>query len=167
MVTEYYRKAGLLRPLEELGFYLTSYGCSTCIAAGTPVLQANGIAFSSRGMASHQATCGPPKNQPKMVSYHLHRERSFTASLCVPERGKIAPKRGPRAAGVTRSGSRAAVPGSIARIDGSAAGIAASRAAGVTTGASSAAGITAGSTGPAGAPCSAGATGPTAAAGRR
>src|SRR5947209_8879430 len=33
-----------MRPLEELRFHLVGYGCTTCIAAGTPVLLANGTA---------------------------------------------------------------------------------------------------------------------------
>ncbi|MBS0436495.1 MAG: aconitate hydratase AcnA [Proteobacteria bacterium] len=31
IVTDYLRKAGLLEPLEKLGFYLAGYGCTTCI----------------------------------------------------------------------------------------------------------------------------------------
>ncbi len=42
VVTDYFRKAGVLEDLEALGFDLVGYGCTTCIAAGTPVLLANG-----------------------------------------------------------------------------------------------------------------------------
>src|SRR6202050_3672498 len=42
VVTDYLAKAGLLKDLEALGFYTVGYGCTTCIAAGTPVLLANG-----------------------------------------------------------------------------------------------------------------------------
>jgi aconitase A len=42
VVTDYLTKAGLLKDLEALGFYTVGYGCTTCIAAGTPVLLANG-----------------------------------------------------------------------------------------------------------------------------
>jgi aconitase A len=42
VVTDYLQKAGLLKDLEALGFYTVGYGCTTCIAAGTPVLLANG-----------------------------------------------------------------------------------------------------------------------------
>src|SRR5262249_47504782 len=41
-VTDYYTKAGLLPYLEALGFHVVGYGCTTCIARGTPVLLANG-----------------------------------------------------------------------------------------------------------------------------
>ena len=44
VVTDYLTKAGLLQDLEALGFYTVGYGCTTCIAAGTPVLLANGTA---------------------------------------------------------------------------------------------------------------------------
>jgi aconitase A len=43
-VTDYYKAAGLLEPLEKLNFYTVGYGCTTCIAEGTPVLLANGTA---------------------------------------------------------------------------------------------------------------------------
>ncbi len=42
VVTDYLIDAGLMRHLEQLRFHLVGYGCTTCIAAGTPVLLANG-----------------------------------------------------------------------------------------------------------------------------
>src|SRR5271169_4142604 len=44
VVTDYLTKAGLLRELESLGFYTVGYGCTTCIADGTPVTLADGTA---------------------------------------------------------------------------------------------------------------------------
>jgi len=44
VVTDYLIEAGLMRYLEQLRFHLVGYGCTTCIAAGTPVLLANGTA---------------------------------------------------------------------------------------------------------------------------
>lgn len=44
VVTRYLEAAGLTPYLEQLGFYLVGFGCTVCIAAGTPVLQASGIA---------------------------------------------------------------------------------------------------------------------------
>ncbi|MGB6603913.1 MAG: aconitate hydratase AcnA [Steroidobacteraceae bacterium] len=44
VVTDYFQKAGVLEDLEALGFDLVGYGCTTCIAEGTPVLLANGTA---------------------------------------------------------------------------------------------------------------------------
>jgi len=42
VVTDYLIDAGLMRYLEQLRFHLVGYGCTTCIAEGTPVLLANG-----------------------------------------------------------------------------------------------------------------------------
>ncbi|MGI8670716.1 MAG: aconitate hydratase AcnA, partial [Aridibacter sp.] len=42
VVTEYLEKTGLQEYLDDLGFDLVGYGCTTCLAAGTPVLQADG-----------------------------------------------------------------------------------------------------------------------------
>jgi aconitase A len=42
VVTDYFRKAGVLDDLAAVGFDLVGYGCTTCIAEGTPVLLANG-----------------------------------------------------------------------------------------------------------------------------
>jgi aconitate hydratase len=37
VVTEYYEKAGVMRDLEQLGFFLTGYGCATCIGNSGPL----------------------------------------------------------------------------------------------------------------------------------
>jgi aconitate hydratase len=37
VVTDYYRASGLDRPLEELGFHLVGYGCTTCIGNSGPL----------------------------------------------------------------------------------------------------------------------------------
>lgn len=42
VVTEYLKATGLLPYLEKLGFGVVGYGCTTCIAQGTPVLQSDG-----------------------------------------------------------------------------------------------------------------------------
>src|SRR6185503_17500715 len=44
VVTRYLEAAGLTPYLEQLGFFLVGFGCTVCIAEGTPVLQANGTA---------------------------------------------------------------------------------------------------------------------------
>ena len=36
VVTDYLKKANLLSDLEALGFYTVGYGCTTCLAEGTP-----------------------------------------------------------------------------------------------------------------------------------
>src|SRR5439155_1327104 len=42
VVTRYLTDTKPMADLERLGFHLVGYGCTTCIAAGTPVLLANG-----------------------------------------------------------------------------------------------------------------------------
>ncbi len=37
VVTDYYEKAGLMEPLEKIGFYLVGYGCTTCIGNSGPL----------------------------------------------------------------------------------------------------------------------------------
>ncbi|HEU4641395.1 MAG TPA: aconitate hydratase AcnA [Gemmatimonadaceae bacterium] len=37
VVTDYYRKAGVMESLEKLGFYLAGYGCTTCIGNSGPL----------------------------------------------------------------------------------------------------------------------------------
>jgi aconitate hydratase len=37
VVTDYYKKAGVMQPLEQLGFYLAGYGCTTCIGNSGPL----------------------------------------------------------------------------------------------------------------------------------
>jgi aconitate hydratase len=40
VVTDYLRRANLLEPLEQLGFYLVGYGCTTCIGNSGPLASA-------------------------------------------------------------------------------------------------------------------------------
>jgi aconitase A len=56
VVTDYLAKANLLKELEQLGFYTVGYGCTTCIAAGTPVLLANGTARAIETLPSAGGT---------------------------------------------------------------------------------------------------------------
>jgi aconitase A len=42
VVTDYLKNSDLLRYLDKLGFDVVGYGCTTCIAEGTPVLMADG-----------------------------------------------------------------------------------------------------------------------------
>jgi aconitate hydratase len=37
VVTEYYNKSGLMEPLEQLGFHVAGYGCTTCIGNSGPL----------------------------------------------------------------------------------------------------------------------------------
>src|SRR5262249_219406 len=40
VVTDYLADSGLLRPLEQLGFYLTGYGCQSCVGNSGPLPEA-------------------------------------------------------------------------------------------------------------------------------
>lgn len=40
VVTDYYKEAGLLKPLEQLGFHVVGYGCTTCIGNSGPLPEA-------------------------------------------------------------------------------------------------------------------------------
>jgi aconitate hydratase len=44
VVTEYYNAAGLMKPLEALGFHIVGYGCTTCIGNSGPLPEAIGNA---------------------------------------------------------------------------------------------------------------------------
>jgi aconitase A len=43
VVMDYFTKAAVLDDLDAIGFFVTGYGCQTCIAKGTPVALANGV----------------------------------------------------------------------------------------------------------------------------
>ena len=50
VVTEYLRAAGLLEPLEQLGFGLVGYGCTTCIGNSGPLPEAVAAAVRDRDL---------------------------------------------------------------------------------------------------------------------
>lgn len=50
VVTEYLRSAGLLDALEQLGFYIAGYGCTTCIGNSGPLLPAVSRAVQEDGL---------------------------------------------------------------------------------------------------------------------
>ncbi len=52
VVSDYLEKTGLQPYLDQLGFQVVGYGCTTCITAGTPVLLANGTARRIEQMPS-------------------------------------------------------------------------------------------------------------------
>ncbi len=52
VVTDYLTKCGLLDDLETLGFNVVGYGCTTCIAEGTPVRRRHGTPSSCRAPAA-------------------------------------------------------------------------------------------------------------------
>jgi aconitase A len=61
VVTDYLTKAGLMSDLEALGFYTVGYGCTTCLAEGTPVTLADGTSrrIESLPIAGGQRVLAP------------------------------------------------------------------------------------------------------------
>jgi aconitate hydratase len=51
VVMEYYERAGLIEPLEALGFYLVGYGCTTCIGNSGPLPDEISAAVASSDLA--------------------------------------------------------------------------------------------------------------------
>ncbi|MGV8944310.1 aconitate hydratase AcnA [Thermomonas sp.] len=51
VVTDYLKKAGLLEDLEQLGFYLVGYGCTTCIGNSGPLLASVSQGISQNDLA--------------------------------------------------------------------------------------------------------------------
>ena len=50
-VTEYLKKAGLIEDLEHLGFYVTAYGCTTCIGNSGPLNEPLGKAITDNTLS--------------------------------------------------------------------------------------------------------------------
>ncbi len=70
VVTDYLKKANLLSDLEALGFYTVGYGCTTCLAEGTPVTLADGTArrIESLSLTGGQRVLAPrPDGQLQMA----------------------------------------------------------------------------------------------------
>ncbi len=51
VVTDYLDKAGLLKELDKLGFYLVGYGCTTCIGNSGPLLPEISQAINTNGLS--------------------------------------------------------------------------------------------------------------------
>lgn len=51
VVTDYYEKAGLMGDLEDLGFYLVGYGCTTCIGNSGPLADEISEAINEHDLA--------------------------------------------------------------------------------------------------------------------
>ena len=51
VVIDYLQRAGLMEPLDELGFYLAGYGCTTCIGNSGPLLDGVSEAVASGGLS--------------------------------------------------------------------------------------------------------------------
>ena len=51
VVIDYLERAGLLAPLDELGFYLAGFGCTTCIGNSGPLLEGVSEAVGAGGLS--------------------------------------------------------------------------------------------------------------------
>ncbi|MBA3969535.1 MAG: aconitate hydratase AcnA, partial [Gemmatimonadetes bacterium] len=58
VVTEYYEKSGLLPYLEQLGFHVVGYGCTTCIGNSGPLPQQISDAIQERGLVACSVLSG-------------------------------------------------------------------------------------------------------------
>jgi len=58
VVTDYYRKAGLLEDLAKVGFHLVGYGCTTCIGNSGPLPEPIAEAITSRDITACSVLSG-------------------------------------------------------------------------------------------------------------
>jgi aconitate hydratase len=58
VVIEYYRKAGLIPYLEQLGFHIVGYGCTTCIGNSGPLPQAVSYAITEKQLVAVSVLSG-------------------------------------------------------------------------------------------------------------
>jgi aconitate hydratase len=58
VVTEYYRKAGLIPYLEKIGFHVVGYGCTTCIGNSGPLPQDVSYAISEKELVAVSVLSG-------------------------------------------------------------------------------------------------------------
>jgi aconitate hydratase len=58
VVPEYLRRAGLLAPLEQLGFHVTGFGCMTCIGNSGPLAESVAQAINDRNIAAAAVLSG-------------------------------------------------------------------------------------------------------------
>jgi aconitate hydratase A / 2-methylisocitrate dehydratase len=58
VVTEYYRKAGLIPALESLGFHIVGYGCTTCIGNSGPLPHDVSYAISEKELVAVSVLSG-------------------------------------------------------------------------------------------------------------
>ena len=61
VVIDYLDRAGLMEPLQQLGFYLVGYGCTTCIGNSGPLLDGVTDAVQGRGPVGRLGALGQPE----------------------------------------------------------------------------------------------------------
>ena len=70
VVTDYLKEAGLTKPLEELGFHLVGYGCTTCIGNSGPLPEAIAKAVEENGIVAAAVLSGN-RNFEGRVNSHV------------------------------------------------------------------------------------------------
>jgi aconitate hydratase len=82
VVTEYLNASSLMKPLEELGFYLVGYGCTTCIGNSGPLPDHIGAAIKEGDLAVSSVLSG---NRNFEARVHQDVKANYLASppLCV------------------------------------------------------------------------------------
>ena len=70
VVTDYLKEAGLTKPLEELGFHLVGYGCTTCIGNSGPLPEAIAKAVEENGVVAAAVLSGN-RNFEGRVNSHV------------------------------------------------------------------------------------------------
>jgi aconitate hydratase len=82
VVTEYLRDAGLLSPLEQLGFYLVGYGCTTCIGNSGPLPDEISLAID-QGQLVAVSTLSGNRNFEGRVHPEVRANYLASPPLCV------------------------------------------------------------------------------------
>ncbi|HEX7976897.1 MAG TPA: aconitate hydratase AcnA, partial [Anaerolineales bacterium] len=77
VVTEYLEKAGLMKPLEELGFDLVGYGCTTCIGNSGPLPDEVVNAINSKDLVAAAVLSGNRNFEGRV---HPHVRANYLAS---------------------------------------------------------------------------------------
>ena len=77
IVTEYLQKTGLLKPLEELGFFLAAYGCATCIGNAGDLAPAINAAITGHDLVCAAVLSG---NRNFEARIHPRIQANFLAS---------------------------------------------------------------------------------------
>jgi aconitate hydratase len=77
VVEEYMREAGLMRPLEKLGFHIVGYGCTTCIGNSGPLPEKVSAAIQSAGLVAASVLSGNRNFEGRI---NPHTRANFLAS---------------------------------------------------------------------------------------
>ena len=103
-MTEYLERAGLIEPLEQLGFSLVGYGCTTCIGNSGPLPEEVSQEITDRDLAVCSVLSGNRNFEGRI---HPEVKLNYLASppLCVAY--ALAGPDGPRPAQRAAAGRRA------------------------------------------------------------